>query len=57
MNDWLDDGWEDFADRFLDDQTSAQVRLLKEAWLHGARTALAHSREIVNEHVQESVTR
>jgi hypothetical protein len=40
--DWMDVGWRDFEDRMLEgDELDKQRRLLKEAWLHGARTAVA----------------
>jgi hypothetical protein len=41
MNDWMDMGWLDFVFRHQDaSESSPQVlALLKDAWLHGARTA------------------
>jgi len=53
MSDWMDDGWIEFADGFLENISAAaatdEVRqLLKEAWLHGARTAVEQAQTLVN---------
>jgi hypothetical protein len=41
IKDWADDGWNDFAAECLADEPSkATLLLLKQAWLHGARTAI-----------------
>lgn len=51
MKDWADDGWNDYAAEYLDAEPSAKMlRLLKEAWLHGARTGLAKAQRTISEH-------
>lgn len=57
MSTWMDDDWQDFVDTQgidTDAMPKDQLRLLKEAWLHGARSAVAVSKEIVDDYVRES---
>lgn len=50
MSDWMDEGWRDFESRMLEgDETDKQRRLLKEAWLAGARAGVAKAQELVAE--------
>lgn len=53
-NDWADDGWRDFEDRMLEgDETKQQVRLLKAAWLAGAKAGVAKAQELLAESMPE----
>jgi hypothetical protein len=50
----MDDMWQDFVDRNDVDTDAMQpeaLKLLKESWLHGARSAIAIAKDIVDEHV------
>jgi hypothetical protein len=50
VKDWADEGWLDFESRMLEgDETSSQVRLLKAAWLHGARHAIDQAVSVVSD--------
>ena len=52
MNDWADDGWLRFMDEHDIDKDSvprAQLLDMKEAWLHGARTALTKMERVIAE--------
>jgi len=50
MADWMDEAWNDFQNRMCEgDETTRELRLLKEAWLHGARTAIAKAQGAVSE--------
>lgn len=54
MIDWMDEEWQDFIDaQRIDTDTMPPdaLKLLKEAWLHGARSAIAVAKGIVDEHV------
>lgn len=58
MNDWTDVGWNDFESRMLEgDETKQQVRLLKEAWLHGARTAIDQAQSVLRESGKDAESR
>ena len=48
--DWMDKGWLEFADGFLQDvePTPLTRQLLKEAWLHGARTAIVRAQDVMS---------
>ena len=49
MSDWMDAGWQDFVEEFsLQNVPSNALTDMKEAWLHGARTAIAKASEAVN---------
>lgn len=55
MTDWTDTGWLDFESRMMEgDETRSQVLLLKEAWLHGARTALDHAQKTLFEKAKDA---
>lgn len=54
---WMNDEWQDFVDANdidTDAMPKEALRLLKEAWLHGARAAIAVAKEVVDEHVAET---
>jgi hypothetical protein len=56
VRDWADDGWLNFvADFSLDPERIPRAQLLdmKEAWLHGARTALAQASATINASIDE----
>lgn len=56
MNDWTDVGWQDFVDEHdVDEDAVPKPQLLdmKEAWLHGARTALARAQRVISENHSE----
>lgn len=49
MADWMDAGWQDFVETYsLQGVPSDALTDMKEAWLHGARTAVAKASEAVN---------
>jgi hypothetical protein len=50
MSDWMDDGWIEFADGWpeMASVTDEVRQLLKEAWLHGARSAVAQAQSLVS---------
>jgi hypothetical protein len=50
MKDWADEGWLNFVSDFsIDEDAIPRARLLdmKEAWLHGARTALSQAQAAI----------
>lgn len=52
MSDWMNDEWQDFVDvqRIDTDAMPPEaLKLLKEAWLHGARAAIAIAKDMVDE--------
>jgi hypothetical protein len=54
MSDWMTDQWQDFVDANdidTDEMPKDALKLLKEAWLHGARSAIHVAKEIVDDHV------
>ena len=51
VKDWADHGWNEFAAETLGDDVADEVlSLLKEAWLSGARCALAKAQREISEH-------
>lgn len=55
MSDWTDESWLDFEDRMLEgDETETQRRLLKEAFLAGARAGVAKAKELVDAFVEKT---
>jgi hypothetical protein len=51
MTDWADEGWNEFEAEHLanEEPTKAALLLLKEAWLHGARTAMDKTIAVVRD--------
>lgn len=54
MSDWADEAWLDFEDRMLEgDEIDKERRLLKEAFLAGARAGVAKAKELVDAFVEK----
>lgn len=48
VKDWADHAWDEFADLYLADKpNTSTLRLLKEAWLHGARHGIAEAQKLI----------
>jgi hypothetical protein len=57
-DDWTDEGWNRFAQVYLADHPSeSMLRLLKEAWLHGARCALDRAQETIGDNFKDAALR